>query len=43
MAFSSRAGTEILDGTQGLPASLCRFEIAAGRDSGYDRFYQLRL
>jgi hypothetical protein len=39
MAFSSLACTEILDGTQGLPASLCGFETNARRDGAYDGFY----
>jgi hypothetical protein len=43
MAFSSFACFEILDGTQGLPASLYNFETAASRDGAYDSFYQLRF
>jgi hypothetical protein len=43
MPFSSLAYTEILDGTQGLPAALYRFETAAHRDSAHDSFYQLRF
>jgi hypothetical protein len=42
MAFSSLACAEILDGTQGLPASLCGFETNARRDGGYDSFFQLQ-
>jgi hypothetical protein len=41
IAFSSRAWPEILDGTEGLPASLCRFETAARCRGGGGSFYQL--
>src|SRR5439155_676276 len=43
MAFSSLACTEILDGTQRLPASLCRFETAVRRGGVHNSFYQLRF
>ena len=43
MAFSSFACIEILDGTQGLPASICRFKTNARRDGGYDSFLQLQF
>ena len=43
MAFSSLTCTEILDGTQRLPTSLCRFKTNARRDGVYDSFFHLRF
>jgi hypothetical protein len=43
VAFSSLACIEILDGTEGLPTSLCRIEIDARRDGGNDSFFQLQF